>query len=246
MKLYALIGFPLTHSFSKKYFTEKFLQLGIKDCEYELFSIPTIEELKNVLAQNPFLHGFNVTIPYKKAVLSYLDDISNLPSGLQACNCIKIIDGKLFGYNTDAFAFEQSLKIKLQPHHSHALVLGNGGAATAVMYVLNKLKIKYKVVGRQINDGINFTYSDINKKIITENLLIINTTPLGTFPNVNECANLPYQFITEQHFLYDLVYNPFKTLFLQKGEQQGATIKNGYDMLVMQAEESWRIWNETI
>jgi shikimate dehydrogenase len=244
MKLYGLIGYPLGHSFSKKYFTEKFAGDGITDCRYENFPLKTIDELKNLLEQNPELCGFNITIPYKRAVLSYLDDNTRLPTGLNACNCIKIIEGKLVGYNTDVIGFEKSLQQKLKAHHKIALVLGNGGAAEAVKFVLQKLQINYKIVSRKLHDGSHLTYSDLNETIITESQLIINTTPLGTFPDIDECAEIPYQYLTTQHLLYDLVYNPAKTLFLQKGESQGATIKNGSDMLVIQAEESWRIWNE--
>jgi shikimate dehydrogenase len=177
-------------------------------------------------------------------VLVYLDDRSNLPATLSACNCIKITDGKLSGYNTDIIGFEKSLLPQLKNYHTHALILGNGGAAEAVKFVLNKLNIAFKVVSRKLHEGSDLTYADLDEKIIKEHLLIINTTPLGTFPNVDECAAIPYEYLTTDHFLYDLVYNPNKTLYLQKGEVQGAATKNGYDMLVIQAEESWRIWNE--
>jgi shikimate dehydrogenase len=245
MKLYGLIGYPLGHSFSKKYFTEKFAAEGITGCSYENFPIKSIDELSNLLAQNPALCGFNITIPYKQSVLQFLDNSSLLPQNLNACNCIKIVDGKLIGYNTDVIGFERSLMEKLQPCHKHALILGNGGAAEAVKFVLQKLHINYKIVSRKIDDGSLLTYADLNEQIIRESLLIINTTPLGTFPAVNECPAIPYEYLTANHFLYDLVYNPATTLFLQKGEEHGATIKNGSDMLVIQAEESWRIWNES-
>lgn len=244
MKLYGLIGYPLGHSFSKKYFTEKFAREGINDCRYESLPLKTIDELKNLLTQNPELCGFNITIPYKQAVLAFLDDSTKLPTGLNACNCIEIVEGKLVGYNTDVTGFEKSLQLKLKDHHKNALVLGNGGAAEAVKFVLNKLHINFTIVSRKLRGDAHLTYNDLNERIIKENLLIINTTPLGTFPNIDECAEIPYQYLTTQHLLYDLVYNPAKTLFLQKGETQGAAIKNGSDMLVIQAEESWRIWNE--
>jgi shikimate dehydrogenase len=244
MKVYGIIGYPLGHSFSKKYFTEKFVREGITDCSYEMFPIQEIYELKNVLNYNSDLKGLNVTIPHKQTVLAFLDDTSKLPGTLKACNCIKIVNGKLIGYNTDVTGFEQSLLPKLQPHHTHALILGNGGAAEAVKFVLHKLNIGYKMVSRKLHDGSHLTYADLNEPIIKEHTLIINTTPLGTSPNVNECAAIPYQYLTPQHFLFDLVYNPATTLFLQKGQEQGAAIQNGYDMLVIQAEESWRIWNE--
>jgi shikimate dehydrogenase len=242
-KLYGIIGYPLGHSFSKKYFTEKFALEGIFDCSYETFPIKTIDELKDVLNKNHNLSGFNITIPHKQSILSYVDDITKLPGGLTACNCVKIVAEKIIGYNTDVVGFEQSLLPQLKKYHSSALILGNGGAAEAVKFVLNKLGIAFKVVSRKLRDGSDLIYADLNEAIIAENLLIINTTPLGTFPNVDDCADIPYQYLTEKHFLYDLIYNPTETLFLQKGAAKGATIKNGYDMLLIQAEESWRIWN---
>ena len=242
MRMYGIIGYPLGHSFSKDYFAEKFAREGITGCSYEVFPIKTIDEFEVLLVQNPSLRGLNITIPHKQSVLQYLDDTTNLPVVLKACNCIKIVNGKLTGYNTDIIGFERSLQTKLQNHHIQALILGNGGAAAAVKFVLNKLNIVFKVVSRKKNNESDLTYTDLNESIIKEHLLIINTTPLGTFPNVDECPDIPYQYLTARHFLYDLVYNPGKTLFLQKGEQQGAVTKNGYDMLVIQAEESWRIW----
>ncbi|WP_462254430.1 shikimate dehydrogenase family protein [Ferruginibacter sp.] len=244
MKVYGIIGYPLGHSFSQKYFTEKFVTEGINDCNYKIFAIKSVDGLKDVLIQNPDLNGFNITIPHKQSILSLLDDTTKLPQNLHACNCVKIVNGKFIGFNTDVIGFEETLLSQLKSHHTHALILGNGGAAEAVKFVLNKLNIQYKVVSRKLHDGSDLTYADINEKIIREHLLIINTTPLGTFPNVDECPAIPYQYLTAQHFLYDLVYNPPKTLFLKKGEEQGTAIKNGYDMLMIQAEESWRIWNE--
>ncbi len=244
MKLYGVIGYPLSHSFSQKYFTGKFQQKGIKDCRYESWPIPSINDLKDLLKQNPGLLGLNITIPYKRAVLTYLDDSTNIPAGLKACNCIKINDGKITGYNTDITGFERSLLPQLKPHHRNALILGTGGAAAAVQFVLKKLNIPYKLVSRQLHNGSTLTYADLNEAIITQSQLIINTTPLGTFPNVTECPDIPYQYLTAKHHLFDLIYNPEKTLFLQKGAGQGATIQNGYEMLLIQADESWKIWNE--
>ncbi len=244
MRGYGVIGYPLGHSFSKKYFTQKFIREGISDCSYEIFPIKTIEELKVVLTENPNLCGLNVTIPYKQSVLSFLADTANLPAGLGACNCIKIVKEKLIGFNTDIIGFEKSLLPQLKNYHSNALLLGNGGAAKAVKFVLNKLNINFKIVSRKLQDDVHLTYADLTEKIIKKNSLIINTTPLGTFPDTDECPAIPYQYLTSQHYLFDLVYNPAKTMFLQKGEQQRTAIKNGYDMLVIQAEESWRIWNE--
>ena len=244
MKTYGLIGFPLTHSFSQKYFTEKFQREGITDCKYELYPITAINELNDLLKVNSNLQGLNVTIPYKQSILYHLNSVKEIPFALRACNCIKIKEGKTYGYNTDITGFEKSLIPYLKHYHNSALILGNGGAAEAVKFVFDKLNINYKIVSRKIHDGSDLTYQDLNEQIIEENKIIINTTPLGTFPNIDECPAIPYQFLTPQHFLYDLVYNPEKTLFLQKGEACGTSIKNGYEMLILQAEESWRIWNE--
>lgn len=243
MRLFGLIGYPLGHSFSKKYFTEKFERENIDSCTYELFPIENIEQLPALLQQYPQLEGLNITIPYKQDVLPYLTE-NKLPAGLQACNCIRIQQGRLIGYNTDVVGFESSLLKKLKPHHRQALVLGNGGAAAAVMHVLDKLGIAYKVVSRQLHGQSQLTYHQLTAAVIQEHSLIINTTPLGTFPNVDACPAIPYEAVTDQHYLFDLVYNPAETLFMQKGIQQGAAVENGYDMLVGQAEEAWRIWNE--
>lgn len=243
MKVYGLIGYPLGHSFSQKYFTEKFLQSGISDSRYDLFPLETINLLPALLQHTPGICGLNITIPHKQNIIPFLDDTAHLPKGLSACNCIKITEGKMVGFNTDIAGFEQSLLPLLKPYHTNALVLGNGGAAEAVKFVLNKLKIHYKVVSRELHSDSQITYRNLNGKIIEEHLLIINTTPLGTFPNIGECPDIPYQYLTPQHYLFDLIYNPAKTLFLQKGEEKGAVIKNGYEMLVLQAEESWKIWN---
>jgi shikimate dehydrogenase len=243
MRQFGLIGYPLTHSFSQKFFTEKFEKEKLADCRYDTFSIPSVDELPNVLKNNPDLRGLNVTIPYKENVLSYLDEKTPLVRKIKACNCIKIANGKLTGYNTDAPAFEQSLKEKLQPHHTKALILGTGGAAKAVEYSLRQLNITYKYVSRKPS-AKSFSYEQLTEPLMQEYTLIINTTPLGMHPNIVEAPQIPYHALTSKHYLFDLIYNPAKTLFLQKGEQQGAAIKNGHEMLVLQAEESWRIWND--
>ncbi len=243
MKVYGIIGYPLGHSFSQKYFTEKFINEGITDCSYQVFPLQAVAGLKDLIAANPQLCGLNITIPHKQTVLNLLDDTSQLPQQLHACNCIKIEAGKLTGFNTDVIGFKQSLLPQLKNHHTHALILGNGGAAEAVKFVLNTLNISFKIVSRKLHDDADLIYKDLTQDIIAAHLLIINTTPLGTFPNTHECPDIPYRYLTAQHFLYDLVYNPSKTLFLKTGEEQGAAIKNGYDMLVLQAEESWKIWN---
>jgi len=246
MKLYGLIGYPLGHSFSKQYFTEKFSLLGITDHSYEAFAIKSIAELPGLLKANGELCGLNVTIPYKQDILPFLTDVSHLPEGVLACNCISISGEQLIGYNTDVIGFEQSLVTQLKPQHSRALILGSGGAAEAIKYVLTKLNVSFKVVSRKLHEGSDLVYGDLDETIIKEHLLIINTTPLGTFPNVAEYPAIPYHHLTPAHYLFDLVYNPSKTVFLQKGEAKGAIVKNGYEMLVLQAEESWRIWNENI
>lgn len=243
MKQFGLIGYPVAHSFSQKFFTEKFNREKLADCRYDIFSIPSIEELPSILKNNPELCGLNVTIPYKEQVLSYLNEKSPLVKKINACNCIKIKEGKLAGYNTDAPAFERSLKEKLQPHHKSALILGTGGAAKAVEYSLRLLKISYKHVSRKPS-AASFSYEQLTDDLMQKYLLVINTTPLGMHPNIVEAPQIPYHALTPRHYLFDLIYNPAKTLFLQKGEAQGAATKNGHEMLVLQAEESWKIWND--
>lgn len=242
MNLYGLIGMPLTQSFSKKYFTEKFEREKIADAAYELFPLENISLLKDLLTAQPDLKGLNVTIPYKEQVLPFLSGMNAEAREIGACNCIKITGGQLTGFNTDAPAFHQSLLPQLQSHHKKALILGTGGAAKAVLYVLRSLGIEYVYVSR--SKGAGFTYDELSKAIVQEYPLIINATPLGSFPKINTAPGIPYEYLTADNYLYDLVYNPAKTLFLEKGEQQGAAIKNGYEMLVGQAELSWQIWND--
>ncbi len=243
MRLFGLIGFPLSHSFSKKYFTDKFEKEGLINCRYENFQIPSIDQLKDVLAKTG-LEGFNITIPYKAQVLSFLHDASEVVKKIRACNCVLIRDGKLQGFNTDVIGFEGSLKNQLEPSiHKKALILGTGGSARAVEFVLVKLGIPYRNVSRKPS-AKSFSYEQVTPEVIKEYKLIINTTPLGLFPNVVEAPPLPYDQLNTEHFLFDLIYNPEKTLFLKKGEAKGAKIRNGYEMLVLQAEENWKIWNE--
>ncbi len=243
MRLFGLIGYPLTHSFSKDYFAEKFKREAIDDCHYENFQLANITELSKVIRDHSDLEGLNVTIPYKESVLSYLDEKNELVEETGACNCIKLAHGKLIGFNTDVIGFEASLLTKLQPHHKNALILGTGGAAKAVEFVLNKNQIPFTYVSRKHSKN-NMAYEQITPVVLEENKLIINTTPVGMFPSTNEVLPLPFEAITPQHFLFDLIYNPSKTLFLTKGEERGAIIQNGYEMLVCQAEESWKIWNK--
>ncbi|HQS56082.1 MAG: shikimate dehydrogenase [Bacteroidetes bacterium 24-39-8] len=245
MRLYGLLGYPLSHSFSQKYFTEKFQNLGLQDAAYENFSLPNISELQAILDHREGLEGFNITIPYKKEVLAFLDHASQAVQEIGACNCVRIVNGKRFGYNTDVVGFEQTLAPFLKPHHKKALILGTGGASAAVEWVLKKLGIEYLSVSRTASDN-TITYEQIDEAMMTTHSLVINTTPLGMYPKIDACPNLPYQFINEQHHLFDLVYNPEETQFLAKGKAQGASIQNGWEMLILQAEESWRIWNEAI
>jgi shikimate dehydrogenase len=238
-KQYGLIGYPLTHSFSPAYFHARFDSEGV-DAGYTAFPIHNIEELPKLIIHHPKLYGLNVTIPYKEQVLPYLDAIDDAAKVIGAVNCIDIKDNQLKGYNTDYIGFMNSLKPLLQIQHTHALVLGTGGASKAVQYALQQLGIAYKVVSR--TDG-DYRYTDLTDAIVSSHKLIINTTPLGMYPDIDDFPPLLYNTITKEHLLYDLVYNPDETKFLSLGKQQGATIKNGYEMLVLQAEESWRIWN---
>jgi len=242
MRLFGLIGHPLTHSFSKNYFTEKFEKEGMTGYRYELFPLKTIGALPFLLRDHPELEGLNVTIPYKQQVLPLLTEI-HIPEGLPACNCINISGERLVGYNTDITGFEKSLRPLLRSGHKKALVLGSGGASAAVTFVLQKLGIGFTIVSRKPQQEPALRYAAVTREVIREHNIIINTTPLGMFPDEQSCPEIPYQFVTASHLFYDLVYNPAKTLFLQKGEAKGAAIKNGEEMLVLQAEESWRIWN---
>jgi shikimate dehydrogenase len=244
MRLFGLIGYPLSHSFSQKYFEEKFKREKLTRCRYELFPINTIDELVEIVKKFPELEGLNVTIPYKQLVLRHLHTTKNIPDGLRACNCIKIEKGILNGYNTDVIGFEKSLQPLLKPWHKKALILGNGGATEAVIFILKKSDISFDIVSRSLHTNSTLCYKDLGEQVMKESLLIINTTPLGMYPQTDQYPDIPYEYITSKHLLYDLIYNPAKTLFLQKGEERGATIKNGEEMLVLQAEESWSIWNE--
>lgn len=244
MRKFGLIGYPLSHSFSQKYFTEKFSRENIYDCSYENFSLPDIHQISSVILKETQLRGLNVTIPYKEKIIPFLHFKNEVVEKTGACNCIKINDAKLYGYNTDVIGFEISLKKKLKEYHKQALILGTGGGAKAVEYVMKKLGIDYKFVSRKTSSGNTINYNDLDESIIQSHTLIINTAPVGMFPNVDAYPNIPYHALTEKHYLFDLIYNPEKTMFVQKGEERGAAIANGHEMLIIQAEESWRIWNE--
>ena len=247
MRQYGLIGYPLTHSFSKRYFTEKFETAKI-GAVYSNYEIDSITKFPEVIASNPELIGLNVTIPYKEQVIPYLDDLNDSAREIGAVNTVKIIRGengiKLKGFNTDTHGFENSLKPLLKPHHTKALILGTGGASKALKYVLKKLGIAFISASIEELKENEIRYEDIDEKVISERLLIINATPLGTYPKVEGCPNIPYQFLTNNHLLFDLVYNPEVTRFMSLGLEKGATVKNGYEMLLLQAERSYAIWNE--
>ncbi len=242
MKHYGLVGFPLSHSFSEKYFSDKFEREEIEDCLYELFPLENIEDIRLLFEVNKDLKGLNVTIPYKESVIEYLDDLDDVAQKIGAINCIKIDEIQRVGYNTDYMAFRDSLKPLLKKPHQHALVLGTGGASKAVVFALKELGIQPKLVSRRASSE-TITYGDLTKEIIEQHTIIINCTPIGMFPDTNLAPEIPYTFLTGNHILYDLIYNPGQTLFLQKGAQQGAITKNGLEMLEMQAEYAWKIWN---
>jgi len=242
VRQFGLIGFPLSHSFSKGYFANHFSSENILDAQYENFPIESIDLFTSLWEKNPAIKGLNVTIPYKKLVIPYLQHTSSVVQSIQACNCIRLYEGALYGYNTDVIGFEQSILPYLQPHHQHALVFGTGGAAAAVEWVLKKLGIAYQLVSRTATDGC-ITYASLSPEIIAAHTLLINTSPVGTFPNVDEAPNLPYEAISSKHHLYDLVYNPAETKFLALGAAHGATTQNGLEMLHLQANASWEIWN---
>lgn len=241
-----LIGYPLSHSFSKKYFAEKFREEKIEGYHYELFPIPNITALPTLLKDRSNLLGINITIPYKQQAIPYLDEVSEEAAKVGAVNTIKITNGQLKGYNTDVYGFEISLRKLLATatiplSAMKALVLGTGGAAQAVLYVLDKLGIKTQLVSRSKKKG-QVTYEMIDKDCLNNHQIIVNTTPLGMSPNYDSAPALPYEYLSDQHFLYDLVYNPEVTKFLQMGLNRKAKIRNGLEMLHLQAEESWRIW----
>lgn len=240
--MYGIIGYPLLQTFSPGYFNKKFEALGISET-YHKFPLANINELTAVLQQHPDLKGLNVTIPYKQEVMALLDELDDAASKIGAVNTIAIRNGRLKGYNTDAIGFMNSLKPLLQAHHTRALILGTGGAAKAVAYSLQKLGIDFRYVSRGQKQG-QLTYHDLDEYLMQDHTLIINTTPLGMMPRENEFPDLPYQLLTSNHLLYDLIYFPDETIFLQKGKAQGTRIKNGYEMLIGQAEAAWSIWQK--
>lgn len=243
-RLFALVGKNISYSFSRAYFTEKFKKEHISDAEYVNFDLNCIGELPQKLQENPNIQGMNVTIPYKKEIIPMLAKLDPIAEQIGAVNTIKITKKGLVGYNTDHFGFSESLKPFLKQQHTKALILGTGGASNAVAYALKMLGISFRFVSRNPKMG-QFSYADLSPQIISKYKIIINCTPLGTFPNVKDFPPIPYQFLTSEHLLYDLIYNPEKTIFLQKGEKKNATIINGRKMLEFQAEKAWEIWNES-
>ena len=244
MRHFGLIGFPLSHSFSQGYFKEKFERENIHNVKYDNYPISEIAQFTALWEADANLQGLNVTIPYKKDVIPFLQFPSSVVQSIHACNCIRKFNGALYGYNTDVIGFENSLTPFLKPHHTHALILGTGGASAAVEWVLQKLHITYQIVSRTEGAG-KISYDQLSTDMIASHTLIINTAPLGMYPNINEAPAISYEAIGTQHHLYDLIYNPSETLFLQKGAAQGATVQNGLEMLHIQAAESWEIWNAT-
>ena len=245
MRTFGLIGFPLGHSFSRKYFTEKFTREGISDTDYLLFEIPEIEEVGAVVEKHPDLCGFNITIPYKEQIFPFLNELDAAAKAIGAVNVVKIIDGKLKGYNTDFVGFRDSLQDFLgSAKPQKALILGTGGASKAVAYALQSMGIAYLYVSRTAKNG-SISYGQLHESPhwIKDHHLIVNTTPLGTYPNTEDHPDIPYEMLGEEHYLYDLVYNPAVTSFMKSGKQNGAKVSNGYDMLIRQAEAAWDIWN---
>ena len=244
MKKFGLIGYPLSHSFSVGYFAEKFTRENIRDCEYLNFPIDSITEFSGLIRSNSELCGLNVTIPYKEQVIPFLDEIETTAKRIGAVNTIKFIlsrDKKILkGFNTDIYGFSEALREIMSKKVENALILGTGGASKAVAFSLDEMGIKYSFVSRKTG---HLAYSNLDKSIIDQHKLIINTTPLGTYPDIDVFPDIPYRFLTSSHILFDLIYNPAETVFLRKGREQGARIVNGLRMLHLQAEKSWEIWN---
>lgn len=242
MTKYGIIGYPLGHSFSKGFFTEKFARESI-NAQYLNFEIPDVAMLPNVLRNNPELRGLNVTLPHKQAVIPLLDEMSEEAKEIGAVNVIRVRNGKLKGFNSDIIGFTNSIKPLLMPHHKKALILGTGGASKAIRVGLNRLGIEWTYVSRSPRESM-ITYEDITAETLQAYTVIVNCSPVGMFPNVAQAPDIPYDCLSDKHLLFDLVYNPEETLFMKKGREQGATVKNGLEMLHLQAVASWDFWNE--
>jgi shikimate dehydrogenase len=242
---FGLVGRNISYSFSRAYFAKKFERENLS-YSYVNFDLNSIDELRDIIKKTPNLKGLNVTIPYKEEVIPLLDDLDKRAQKIGAVNTIKITKSKkLIGYNTDYYGFKNSLKLHLEKHHTRALILGTGGASKAVAYALKKLDLTYDYVSRSKKDGVKYTYTDLTYEIIKTYTIIVNCTPIGTFPNVNECPDIPYDAITKDHILYDLIYNPEQTKFLSYGAKKRAITINGLEMLKLQAEKAWKIWNKS-
>lgn len=242
MDKYGLIGFPLGHSFSRTYFTEKFTREGI-NAQYDNYPIEDARMLLDVVAQNPELRGLNCTLPHKQAILPLMDELSDEARRIGAVNVIQIRKGRLKGFNSDIIGFTESLRPLLCPHHTKALVLGTGGASKAICAGLEKLGFEWRYVSRTPRENA-FTYADLTAEVMQEHTVLVNCSPVGMYPHINQAPQIPYAHLTERHLLFDLVYNPTETRFMQLGKAQGATVKNGLEMLHIQADASWKFWNE--
>ncbi|MCU4175946.1 shikimate dehydrogenase family protein [Carboxylicivirga sp. N1Y90] len=247
MKTYGLIGYPLAQSFSYKYFTQKFKEEAI-DARFLNFELENINEFKELLNHHAYIAGLSVTIPYKETVIPFLDELDETAKKIKAVNSIKITwqnkKATLIGYNTDVIGFSNSIRPLLHKHHKKALILGSGGAAKATAYAFERMNIKSKYVSRKDGIANSIKYSELSQEVLDEYTVIVNTTPLGMFPKVDTCPDIPYELLSDKHLLYDLTYNPDITLYMQKGLERGAQVKNGLDMLHLQAEASWNIWND--
>lgn len=246
MRTFGLIGYPLSHSFSQQYFARKFKEEQI-DAQYLLFAIPSINDLIPLLERHPYLSGLNVTIPYKETVMPFLSALDPVAEAVGAVNVIQIQwqehKPSLIGYNSDIYGFQKSLEPLLESHHHRALILGTGGASKAVAYVLAQLGIEIKFVTRSVATSNQIAYESLTKELMQAHTLVVNTTPLGMYPYIDNCPSIPYEYLTSRHLVYDLIYNPDQTLFLQQAEHHGACVKNGIEMLFLQAKKAWEIWN---
>lgn len=241
---FGLIGKSLEYSFSRSYFTQKFLSLGLSEASYQNFEFSNERTLANFLLDEVYsLKGFNVTIPYKETIIPYLDTLSGVAKDIQSVNTVLVKENKLIGYNTDVYGFLKSVKSLIKKHHKKALVLGSGGVSKSVVHALSSIDIEISMVSRKSTNKDVLEYKNIDENIMRSHKIIVNCSPVGTFPKIEVCPNIPYQYVDHHHLVYDLVYNPMKTLFLSRSEAQGAIIQNGLAMLQLQAEESWRIWN---
>lgn len=244
MNKLGLLGKDISYSFSRTYFKKKFENENIKNTSYENFDIDNIDLFPSIIKNTKGLKGLNVTIPYKEQVIPFLDKVNKKAKAIGAVNTIRLTKtGKLVGYNTDCYGFKKTLKPFIKSHHKKALILGTGGASKAIAYTLDEMGITYQYVSRKLSDGVGFSYETLTEDDISDNQIIINATPLGTFPNIEDCPNIPYHAINEKHILFDLIYNPEETKFLKLGNKNRATTINGFFMLEFQAEKAWSIWN---